>query len=472
MKILRSLTTTYTMNLLAKKFSLKKNFKPGLMILIPVFFGCETSDDLGIQYDLGSDANVRFQEFTLPATNIYIDSLRTDVEAAVLVGTYTDALTGTTSAEGYFNMFYENGPLPRKKATTSEPNPEDTIKLDSIVVLFESTVSIPGAGIVQQDFSLYELEDTLQTTAIYLSRLKQTPTTQIGTYNRTIDTETDTLHRVKLDDTYAQTFFDQLSDIAGDTTKSISTTVFKSLGVIPGPSSSGITSLNLASDTTRMIVYTSPLDNNDTTYLTSFQFNAKRYSYLDRNRTGSSFDGINEFENFDLPDGRTILDPLAGIHAVLSLSELEDFFNQNRNILINNATLEIDYDSEVERDTLYNFMNYLRKPAGNIFGPAIVINPFENIIMTDIGYLRRQSDPALSGLNIEKQIVMSSTLFYQLFYSNSIQNNDLLFQSPTSDLLIPINDLVAVAPASLSLQRAIFKSDGIKLKIYYTKVNR
>lgn len=443
------------------------------MILIPVFFGCETGDDLGIQYDLGSDADVKFQEFTLPATNIFIDSLRTDVESRVLVGSYTDALTGTTTAEGYFNIFYEEGPLPTKKATSSEPNPEDTLKLDSIVVMFESNVSIPRAGTAVQEFSLFELEDSLQTTAIYLSRLKQNPINLMGTYSsRTIDTETDTLYRIKLDGTYAQTFFDLLSDIATDTTKSISTTTFKSLGVIPGPSSTGITSLNLVSDTTRMIVYSSPVNNNDTTYLTSFQFNGKRYSYLDRNRTGSSFDGINEFENFDLPDGRTILDPLAGIHAVFNVSVLEDFFNQNRNILINNATLEMDYDSEVERDTLYNFMNYFRKPAGNIFGPAIVGNPFENIIMTDNGYLSRQSDPATSGLNSEKQIILPSTLFYQLFYSNSVKNDGLTFQSPTSDLLIPINDLVTIAPVSLSLQRAILKRDGVKLKIYYTEVNR
>ena len=90
MRILKSLTTTYTMNLLAKKLSLRNILKPGLMILIPVFFGCDTQDDLGIQYDLGSDANVKFVEFTLPASNIYLDSLRTDGENRILVGKFSN----------------------------------------------------------------------------------------------------------------------------------------------------------------------------------------------------------------------------------------------------------------------------------------------------------------------------------------------------------------------------------------------
>ncbi|MEO9482328.1 MAG: hypothetical protein ABJG47_02740 [Ekhidna sp.] len=443
------------------------------MILIPVFFGCQTGDDLGIQYDLGSDANVNFQEFTLPATSIYIDSLRTDSETTVLVGNYSNTVTGAISAEGYFNIFYEEGPLARKRATSSEPNPEDTLKLDSIVVMFESNAIIPQSGSVFQEFSLYELQDSLENSAIYLSRLKQTTATQIGSYSQIIDPLKDTLHSFKLNGVYAQTFFDQISDIAGDSTKSIATTTFKSLGLIPGGSSESILSLSLTSDTTRMIVYSSPIDNNDTTYLTFFQFNGKKYTYLDRDRSGSSFDGIVEFEDFDLPDGKTVMDPLAGINTAISITSLEDFFDQNRNILINNATLEFEFESEVDRDTLANFMSFFRKSDGSIFGPAIASNPFGNIVMTDNGYLNNQSAPAISILSDDKsKLLSSSTLFYQIFYSEYLENDSLVFQNPSGENLIPIDDLVTIATSGLNLQRSIFKQDGIKLRIYYTEVER
>ncbi|MEQ9007333.1 MAG: hypothetical protein RLP12_05580, partial [Ekhidna sp.] len=97
---------------MARTLSFKNILKPGLIMLIPVFFGCETQGDFGIKYPLEIDANVKYVEFTLPATNIYLDSLRTDGENRILVGNYSDLLTGSVSAEGYFNFTYEKGPLP------------------------------------------------------------------------------------------------------------------------------------------------------------------------------------------------------------------------------------------------------------------------------------------------------------------------------------------------------------------------
>ena len=210
------------------------------MILISVFFGCETNENLGIKYKLESNANVKFQEFTLPATNIYIDSLRTDGEGLILVGNYTDQLTGTVSAEGYFQFFYEKGPMPREKTTSQNPSPVDTIELDSLVILFETSAIIPQRGISCQEFSLYELQDTLKSSAIYLSGLQQTPATQIASYSSPINVALDTLYRLKLEGNYAQSFFNQLSDIAGDPTKFISSTIFKSLGIISGAASESI----------------------------------------------------------------------------------------------------------------------------------------------------------------------------------------------------------------------------------------
>lgn len=443
-------------------------------MLIPVFFGCDSSDDIGVKYDLGTDAAVKFQEFTLPATNTYIDSLRTDGETRILVGNYTDPLTGDVSAEGYFQYFYERGPMPRQRDTDDQTF-TDTLKLDSLVVILETSAITPNQGNSFQEFSLFELQDSLVSTAIYLASLQQTPTTLTGTYSGPVNTETDTLYRLKLNDAYAQSFFDNISSIAGDPDQSIASTVFKSLGLVPGGASGSIASIDLASDTTRLVMYMSPVDPEakDTTYLTYFRFNGKHYSYLDRDRSASPIASIAEYQNFDFPSGETIIDPVAGVTTAVSIAEITDFFDQNRNILINNATLSFEFKNETERETLTRFINFFRRDDGRIFGPATANNPYGNIVMSDNGYLTLQSEPATSGLNEnEDRILLTSTLFYQQLYQQFLLRDSLVYQNPIGGSLVSVDELVCISTADVNLQRSIFKNDGIKLRLYYTEVER
>lgn len=438
------------------------------MLFIPVFFGCDTQDDLGIQYDLGSDANVKFVEFTLPASNIYLDSLRTDGENRILVGKYSDPLTGSASAEGYFQFFYEKGPLPKAE---EEP---DTLKLDSVIFTVETNAIMPLAGDSYQEFTLHELEDSLESSAIYLSRLKQTPVSQIGTYSSTIDALLDTLYRIKLGASFSQSLFEKLIEVADDPDQTISSTTFKSLGLISGASSESIASFNLSGDTSRMIMYSSPVDPDakNTTYLTYFRFSGKNYSYLERDLSGSEFSGITENQNFDLSSGKTVVDPLMGLSTAFKLTALEDFFEENRNIIINNATVSFEFESENQRDTLVNLISFFRKPDESIFGPSLASNPFGNIVMSDNGYLRQESSPASGSLSDDKtRVLITPTLFFQQLYRQYLEEGKLSFSNPTSGVVKDIDDLVLISPIDVTLQRTIFKENGIKLRIYYTEVD-
>ena len=474
MKILRSLTTTYTMNLLAKKFSFKNIIKPGLIMLIPVFFGCDTSEDIGVKYDLGTDANIRFQEFTLSATNTYIDSLRTDGETRILVGNYTDSLTGDISAQGYFQYFYERGPLPRQRDTNDQTF-TDTLKLDSILVILESGDMIPNSGNTVQEFSLYELQDSLISSAIYLASLEQTTTNLAGTFTGTINPAVDTVHSFKLDDAYAQTFFNRISDIAGDTTQTIASTVFKSLGLVPGATSESITSIDLASDTTRLVMYMSPVDPEakDTTYLTYFRFTGKHYTYLDRDRSSSPIASITEYGDFDLSSGETVIDPLAGVATAITLDGVKEFFDENPSILINNATLALEFKNETKRGVLPGFMNFFRRSDGRIFGPSTANNPFGNIVMADEAYFTLESSPAIAFFNEdEDKLLITSTLFYQQLYNQSQDSSGIVYQNPIGGNVVSIEEMVTISTADVILQRSIFKNEGIKLRLYYTEVER
>ncbi|WP_420317765.1 DUF4270 family protein [Ekhidna sp.] len=445
------------------------------MILIPVFFGCDSQEDIGVRYELDSDAVVKFVEFDLPATNVYLDSLRTDGENRILVGAQSDPITGSLLAEGYFQFLYEKGPLPREKATDDNPNPTDTLVVDSVVIVLESNGVIPQRGTSFQEFTINELPDTLEISAIYLSNLKQNIGNSIGSFSSNINVVLDTIFRVKLSDTFSQTLYSRLSEIAGDSEQSIAISSFKNLALVPGASSQSINLFSLSSDTSKLIVYSSPsnTDSKDTTYLTYFKLSGKHYTHLDRDRSGSSYDGIQEKENFDIASNKTIIEPLTGLSTAFSVEELSEFFAANERVIINKATIALEFESENNRDTLVNFMSYLRKGDNRIYGPAIVENAFDNIVMSDNGYLSFEVDPANGTLSEEKEeILINSTLFFQSLYGLYLEADSLVWRGPLGGSNKTVNDLVLISPIDLTLQRTIFKENGIKLRLFYTEVEQ
>ena len=72
----------------------------------------------------------------------------------------------------------------------------------------------------------------------------------------------------------------------------------------------------------------------------------------------------------------------------------------------------------------------------------------------------------------EDKIVMFPTLFFQLLYGQFREKDSLVFENPITEDLIPISELVNITNGELSLQRSIFKQDGVKLRLYYTEVEQ
>lgn len=481
---MKNLITIYTMNLLGRKLSIRRLLRPGFILMIPVFFGCETSEDLGVEYNLDSNANVRFIEFTLPAVNVYVDSLRTDGENRILTGNFSDELMGNVSAEGYFQFFYEGGPMPSAQEFIFRDSvlapgdtadvyvlPEDTLKLDSMALIFESETVIPISGTSFQDFGIYELRDSLIQSAIYLSSLKSEETNLIGSYSKSISTSLDTIFKVELNQTFSESFFQNLGEIAKDSNRTVTTELFQSLAVIPNGPSQSISSFLLGSDTSRLIVYTSPIDPDspDTTYMTTFRFTGKNYSHIDR--TSSAFGSLSDGDTIEFSSGETILDPLYGITTTFSISEIEDFFQANENIIINNASISLSFRDEASRDTLANSYAFFIKGDSH-FGPGIINNPFRSVVMNDAAYLNGQNFPATTQFNEDKDgLIMNPNLFFQTLYTRYNDNGSLVFELSSSNDPFPLNALRLISLEDVTLQRTIFQEDGVKLKIFYTEVD-
>lgn len=428
--------------------------------MIPVFLGCETSEDVGIKYNLESGASVKFEEFALSAVNVHIDSLRTDSENEILVGIYDDEVLGEVSAEGYFSLSYNSGPLPREVGGGG-----DTLKRDSMVILLKANRFLTVSNLGQQSFDLYSLEDSLISRAIYLSELELSRETQIGSFSESINSSVDSIYQLSLTEDFQQEFYERISEIAGADDQFISTSTFKSLAISPGTSTEFLTEFNMADDTAKLYIYSSPVGSNDTTYLTTFRLSGKKFTNIDRSQSMvASLEDRDEVQLSELT-----IDPLYGITTKVSINTLMDFFNQNEKIIINNATISYEVGQDALREDLGSFYSFLYRENG-YSAAGLVNNPFTNLVMSDDAILQGQSIPAVGFSNeAEDEILVNATLFFQTLYNDFQLAGELIVPNTASDVFIPFEDLLLISQNNVTLQKAVFPSDGIKLRLYYTQ---
>ena len=466
------------MSLSASIRRLKNYLKPGLILLIPVFLGCDASEDFGTEFNLDTDINVKLVEFELPATNLYIDSLRTDGENRILVGSYEDPITGNITAESYFEYRFIGGTLPIAVTSESIPFPTDTLQFDSLLLEIVPIEYIPQSSTRVLSFDIMELEDQLVDNVVYLANKSENATRTIGSFQREANSN-DTLFRVQLDNTFGEEFFDVVSTVTKDSVVSIFSYDFIDVGLIPTSNSEGMTSINIADENTVLKLFMSPLSGIDTVYTAFFGLSSgPYYTNVTRDPFGTDFSDIEENENFDLPNGKLVVDPLAGITTAFELGELSTFFSDNPNILINTAVLEFSNDDFLSRDSLDIFRLYFREDDGGIFGPGIVQDPFSHIVMADAAYLSPlangvvNTNAALAVLDYEEEKYdLAATLFFQSLYNNYNNEDGLIYVEPFQLDTVSISDLVIVSPISTTLQQMVFNNSGIKLRVFYTEVN-
>ncbi len=452
------------MNLLDSIKKLIRFFKPGSILLIPVFLGCDAANDLGTQFDLDTNIDVTLVELDLPATNVFIDSLRTDGEDRLVVGTFDDPLTGRITTETYFQYAFQRGFLPG-----------DSLEFDSVQITLSTVNILPILGPSNLDIDIYELEDTLINGVVYLATKQEMKARKVGNLTTSIKS-TDEEIAFKLDDSYGREIFDILNNKPD--TVGTANLFFKGLALSSGVTNESLVSFDARADTSKLRVYMT----GDTTQFAEFSIQTSLHTYVVRDRSSSPFSGIVEKEDFDLVgDGRTVLDPLAGITTSFNIEALKTFFDDNPNVLINTTILDFAAEDLVARDTLQGFHIFFRKPNGGIFGPGIVLNPFSNVVMTDQGYLSRNSIPAPIAFNPNTdQYIVTPTLFFQSLYNN-FQNwkdendgmapEDLFYVDPVQRDTVKISDMILINPNEMTLQQAIFQDSGIKLRVFYTDVN-
>ena len=485
-RILKIPITTCIMNLSGEKKLMFKIAKLRFILIASVFLSCETADDIGIQYELESRANVNYMEFILPATNVKIDCLRTDGENRILVGNYQDDLVGSIKAESYLSMRFRESNIPSNIIASD-------FEYDSVRMSFAARNSIPLEADRMQSFSIHQLPDTL-TDLIYLSNKSEVLGNKIGAFEESFDASNALTANFQLSDEFGTSLF----DVSQTGESLIGISGWSSLALTPASQSNSISEIALGDDTTGIYLYVTDPDGieevsntgdttyRDTTYVAEFGFAPAsaiypHYVNLERDNASGSFSMIEDGQTMNLSSGQTIIDPLAGISTSFSLSEISSFFELNNQIIINSASISFELDEDPQRNTLENFYNFFLT-KGRFFGPGLVVNPFRNVVMSDNSFLGNSQLAAISGaVEDEAKLIITPTLFFQALYRNyqdADLQNELNINEPTlfvrdflSDGFREIDGLILLSTRDVTLQRAIFKKNGIKLGIYYTEVN-
>ena len=467
------------MNLLAKNWM-------GLLITATFFiFSCEDPSEIGLE--LAPDAlsvDVIFEEIELSAENVFVDSIRTQNNESLLVGSTTSDIFGTTTSIAHVQL---------TALTTALANLEESDDFvqshvfDSAVLTLEyNYVNTPDIS-QEQTISVHKLDDHVYSGVYYLANFETPilPSDPDDVFTFTVDGDSlndalanfeDTISytlNLKLSETLGTELYDIIQDentteLVRDQLKGIALVGGETNTVMVGFSPRGQTKLRL-----HYHIIEDDLAGNisvpyDSLFVDfSFVTAGARYNQINTDRSSSLIGNhiSDNLEEFDTEDGLVYLMPGSGIFPKISLQPLKDFYSrfdpsQGEFIQISRAEFVIQTSNT---DTLYQknpvdlrFMFMNDGQQVNTTGLATQdIN--STLVLQDVGYQLNTQQALLAGLNEE-------TFQYNGVMTYFVQ----LIEDGTIDV-----DKLALMPSNFNtMDRSVFEIDVIKLRIYYAVSNR
>lgn len=477
-----------------------------IVSIIFLVWGCQ--EDLGIEVTqeeaLVGSSEV---EFTLPVSNMYIDSLRTDKTGEVLVGQYTSSATGTVSAEAYFEYIYKSGEFVDYLYISRIDTVEDVTYLDSIgnfrldrvELVLDINEVVTDDPSITMDLEVYSLLDSIYSEAIYMSdRSISAETDVVGSYSLEVTTDSLLSAEFKTEKTPVTI---PLDDEIGN----MLIVDYDSLEIAPrelgfslqSPSSNGIMSFNMLSDTTELLVYmkgdmydTATLTIKKDTTIALMRFSLatnNHFTHLDRDLSGSVFSGLSDGEVVDVGD-KAYYHQIAGIHPVIDLTPFREFAATEEQFLSNRGEFEILVETNDGLVPLVETTQfYFGKPTDDntleVNWPGVLGEDiYSSAIVTDLSYRTNYQSSSLLTL-VNDTIVASPLTFaisaesvalWQYLYENE---QDQLNAVPEDEQKFPSyyltdkNQAVMYSPRRIHPGFSVIPEDGVQVKIIYTKLN-
>jgi hypothetical protein len=437
------------MNLLEKNKTALKVF------ILCVFFGCQESQD-NLFVNIDDVTNTTFIEFDLHATNILIDSLRTDDVRTVLVGNYFDDSWGKISAKSYVEMRYDSGAVVA-----------DTLIFESLVFNLFVNDQLADKSSSQFEMDISNMRDSLFSEAVYLADREILSLRSYQNIDLTVGIK-DTLVSFTAN-TFGKYLYDQIAGLSA-----VNLAAYKPYyALISGEDNESLLSFDLSAIQSNVVLYTK--DSRDSTYVTRFVYNGVNFTHLERDRSTSDISSYTDLDTFNIDNEYTVINPAQGIFTVLDFSEVSDFFESQPDIMINGVELEAEVlgttEDPVEGINFYNF-----REEGGISGNAFASIPLvtaglvqlyqifdqaaNDFLVTDATFISPSNIvPVISTIE-ESTYSAKITLAMQDKYIKSISTG-----------VFDMEKLVMIADDRVTLNESLIKQGSIKFKMYYTKVN-
>ncbi len=418
-------------------------------VLSLFLIACDEPGDLGLELNPGdSETEVIFQEFVLPASTFYIDSLRTDRGANIVVGANTDTIFGQVKSESFLELSYESGQLPL-----------DCLEVLSARLNFEIDEVLSLESVANLELEVRMLEDTILGPRVY-DRQDAIPSADfvVDTWNLAIGAS-DSIMGIDLGNRLSTTLW-QVTRAAENVND-----MYFGINIRATDASDGLIALDLAADTTEIIF--SSRDPLDTMYTTVFRLR-NHFNQITRDRTDSRMAPMQQTgDSIDNENGLTYLSQVSGTVVRLDLDPFLEFIESQENLIINKADIDIptitnranSIQSVVQDINLYFF-----KDGTVINGPGIANNVFNTALLQENDYSN------LTALPIPRVITYSEddlnytstiTLFTQSLLTDQLAGDEFL----TDDLVIIPNSV-----SGLHIGQSSILNSGVKLKVFYTVV--
>lgn len=453
------------------------------LVIALAFFSCEEENILGSNINPAEDRlEVKFQEFTLPATNLFSDSVRTDQDSYILTGTYTDDVFGRIEAEGYQTLNIINSVVP-----------PDSARLDSAVLNLRFLTYLTDPTAKMHEIIVHQAVDTIHEAGVYQSNRKAVlnrnldgTLLELGRIRFEADPDRDSVLSIKLSDAFG----DRLMRILDARRDNFSALLPGELGPIALTSVDGNESLigfnpnNVASSVT-LHYHTYDEANMEVVEDSLFyryefnggtNFDYPNYNYVGVDRSASLFSGINPQQSqlIDPDPDHVYLNPVTGIYPMVDLREIYDFFqnqvgeDSDLNIISSQIVMAMDgTDTTAFQQINDNLRYFFADENGNYDGGQVLLNPGQNIILTDDSYLGLTNGNVVSvGLVDDGSFSITNdiTLFTQLMTEDRL-NGDAADNGafPSHLVMVPIR--------ASSFDQTTFFKDGIKVRVYYSVLN-
>jgi hypothetical protein len=432
---------------------------------------CEDPSEVGLS--LNSDENqigVFYEELVLPSTNYFIDSLRTDADRRLLVGSYQDATFGKTDAAAFSQLTLSKFTYTAKDDSMTQDNkPVYDYELDSAILHLRYNYFHSDNFSQSQSIEVRQIQDTLFSNVFYLSKFPRIADENSKLYGEStfqVNPAVDTVLKIHLN-TFGQETIDYMrnTSVASFSGDSLINQL-RGIALLPGTGNTGILGFDPTHADTKLSVYYKIIQvenvQNDSTITDSLSVdftlaNVVRYNSISTDHSTGSLNVPSEsLQTFDPNDGKAYLQSATGIYPQVDLTPFYDFLEQKGSIVINRSDIELPVAQDVIHPSNINDVEgtrlFFSKDGKNIANNA------SSLVLSNISYLSSSSGstPAIAELNDSKTSFQTEiTIFTQLINSNSIDTKKLL--------LVP-SDIT-------SLNQSVFDKSGIKLKVYYTVPN-